>query len=69
MYLEFSLLLIVFKAQKMDENTVAEINNEILEVSNLLWGPTVKADVFRRWAQGKLGSALLFTFFLTRIPC
>lgn len=46
----------------MDENTVAEINNEILEVSNLLWGPTVKADVFRRWAQGKLGSALLFKF-------
>lgn len=32
---------------------------EVLDISNILWGPSVKIDVFRRWAQGELSRATI----------
>lgn len=40
------------------ENTILEITpnknyiSEIIEFRNLLWGPVIRLDVFRRWSQG-----------------
>lgn len=37
---------------KMDKNTPPVVCKEVQDISNILWGPSVKIDVFRRWAQG-----------------
>lgn len=36
----------------MEKEAVPVVCKEVLDISNILWGPSVKVDVFRRWAQG-----------------
>ncbi|KAK3912578.1 Ubiquitin carboxyl-terminal hydrolase MINDY-3-like protein [Frankliniella fusca] len=37
---------------KMDKKTPSVVCKEVQDISNILWGPSLKIDVFRRWAQG-----------------
>jgi len=40
----------------MADHSSASSYSEIQEIRKLLWGPYVKEDVFRRWAQGECSS-------------
>lgn len=37
--------------------------SELQEIRNLLWGPNIKEDVFRRWAQG-INIKSIFSIYL-----
>lgn len=36
----------------MAENVITSNDELLRNIKTLLWGPTVKEDVFKRWAQG-----------------
>lgn len=51
----------------MTESSSSPCENELNEIRRLLWGPYVKDEVFKRWAQGTYLSNSLCTIILTII--
>lgn len=37
----------------MSDTTPSAVEQELLGIKQLLWGNNIKADIFRRWSQGK----------------
>lgn len=40
----------------MAETSCASASNdeqELIDIRNIIWGPNIRLDVFRRWSQGK----------------
>ena len=48
----------------MAENVVHCDDEFVHSIKTLLWGNTIKKDVFKRWAQGKL--VFLYIFFIIK---
>lgn len=45
----------------MAENLPSAAEQELLGIKHLLWGPNVKAEIFKRWSQGVFHTVLFFT--------
>lgn len=43
----------------MAEAPEPKIGKEIEEIRNLLWGATIKWEIFRRWSQGRFNMVII----------